>query len=209
MAEDNQIIEKLITTSKKLMNSNFNENFDLIRSQIMKNRETIESYNTWKKSAEFNPTLLSTLDSTQNELENNFNQKWNIKIESKFNMLKFNEVYRAQTEITVESHAGNTFYHFFDRYIVFFEDGFYTSTVEKTNKGKSEIINRIKSYGKNYNNQYELIDGDFIIFKLNKNEFRGTVTHGAIVGEKIKLGTYGEGVIKDKDQIFVNIEYAT
>lgn len=209
MTEDNHRIQNLITTSQRLMTLDFTENSDFIRNQLMKNRETIESYKTWNKSAEFNPTLLSNLESNQSDLEGHFTQKWNVKIESKHNMLKFNEVYRTQTEITVESHAGNTFYHFFDRYIVFYENGFYTSTVEKPNRSKTEIIKRIKTYGKNYNNRYELIDGDMIIFNLNKKEFIGTIIHGGIVGQNIKLGSYGDGLINETDQILVNIEYAT
>lgn len=205
MTEHDKNITDHLDSSLSLRNRNFNEVSHEIREQLMSNRETIDRYNTWQKSTDYDSTLLSNLTKEQETLEHYFNSRWDYKVSTPHNMLKFEKVYSSQTFIIVEWHAGNSFYHIRKRYFKFQENGFCNVTVEKITRSREEITERIKSMKTNYRNTYTVDDERAIHIKTSHYEFEGTVIHDAIAGKEFKLKSYSDGVIQDKFEILVPV----
>lgn len=205
MTEHDKYITDHLNRSLKLQKKKFNEATSEIREQLMRNREIIDRYTTWQKSAEYNSSLLSNLTEEQQILEDYFNSRWDYKVCNPYNMLKFEKVYSSQTFILVEWHAGISFYHIQKRYFKFQENGFCNVAVVKISRSIEEITERIISMRTNYRNTYTVDDERAIKIKTRYYEFEGTVIHDAIAGKEFKLRSYPDGIIQDNFEILVPI----
>ncbi|MBK8966902.1 MAG: hypothetical protein IPM36_09520 [Lewinellaceae bacterium] len=205
MTEHDKNLTDHLDSSLNLQKKNFNEVSHEIREQLMSNRETIDRYNTWQKSADYDSNLLSDLTEEQQNLERYFNSRWDYKVSNPHNMLKFDKIYSSQAFIFVEWHAGNSFYHIYKRYFKFQENGFCNVTVEKISRSIEEITERITSMKTDYRSIYTVDDDRAIKIETRHYEFEGTIIHDAIAGKEFKLGSYLDGIIQKNFEILVPV----
>jgi hypothetical protein len=194
MKENNIILRELIEKSVAFKNKSFEKNSENIREQIMLNRETIEQFETWNKSAEFDKKLLIELNNQHGKLLILFNEKWNFN--NRFEkLLDFKNVYESQTEISIEWHANSAIPHIYKYLIQFEKNGFFKLQVAYPNfyeKG----IQKLKSSKTNYRNLYEIKDGGAISMKSEYFKLEGKIIGEGIIDNKINLRDF-----KDREKL--------
>jgi len=184
MNENNEILKDLIEKSIELQNKPFEKYSENIREQIMLNRETIEPFETWNKSAEFEKKLIPELKFQQEKLINFLNNKWKPNI--KHNLLRFDKIYQSESQIIIEWHAGNATPHLIRYYIHFENNGFFKLTSSKPEFSKESIEN-IKFLETNYRNIFKVGDNGEIEMKSEYFSLKGRIIENGIIDEKIIL----------------------
>ncbi|AQS94002.1 hypothetical protein BXQ17_07970 [Polaribacter sp. BM10] len=188
MKENNRILRELIENSSAFQNNSFEKNSENIREQIMLNRELIEPFETWNKSAEFDKILLNELKHQQEKLIKFFNKNWNFN--NKFEkLLDFNNVYESQTEIGIEWHANSAIPHIYKYLIQFEKNGFFKLKIGYPNFYEESIL-ELKSLKTNYRNLYQLNEGGKISMKSKYFELEGNIIGEGIIDKKINLRDY-------------------
>ena len=185
MKENNKILRVLIENSVAFQNKSFEKNSENIREQIMLNRETIEPFETWNKSAEFDKKLLTELNLQQEKLIIFFKGKWNFN--NKFEkLLDFNNFYESQTEIGIEWHANSAIPHIYKYLVQFEKNGFFKLQVAYPNFHE-ESVQELKSSRTNYRNVYKIKEGGEISIKSEYFKLEGKIIGEGIIDRKINL----------------------
>jgi len=194
MKENNRILRELIEKSVAFQNKSFEKNSDNIREQIMLNRETIEPFETWNNSAEFDKKLLTELNHQHGKLLFFFNEKWNFN--NRFEkLLDFKNIYESQTEISIEWHANSAIPHIYKYLIQFEKNGFFKLQVAYPNFYE-EGIQKLKSSKTNYRNLYEIKDGGEIFMTSDYFKLEGKIIGEGIIDKKINLRDF-----KDREKL--------
>jgi len=127
--------------------------------------------------------------------------------QKKLTFLKFDQVYTSQVYILVEWHAGIPFHHLMQRNLMFHKNGYFKTTEEYINRtSQKERIENIEKMTYNPSNLYMEEDNNQISFSIENEKFKGTLVFNAIIGDKIKLGKYTDGIVQDTDEIYTIIE---
>ncbi len=192
--------------SKKLACQNFTEVVDLVREQLMLNRECIGRYETWQSSAEFNSQYLNDLKNFQNEFENIFINNWDLEISVPYDLLIFNELYVSQASIIVEWHAGSSYNHIQKRYFKFLKNGFFNSLSAKPTESLEGIINALDSKLTNYRNIYTVDSERNIDIKSPHYDLKGLILPEGIVSANYTIGDYKDGLVEDKFEILTHLK---
>lgn len=195
MKENNRILRELIKKSIAFHNISFEKNSENIREQIMLNRESIEPFESWNKSAEFDNKLLTELKLQQQKLTKLFNENWQVN--ENHNLLRFDKIYQSEPQIIIEWHAGKPTPHLIRYYIHFENNGFFKLT-SSTPEFHKESIEKIKFLKTNYRNTFKVgINGEI---EMNSKYFslKGKIIENGIIDEKIILNkTKDREIIKE------------
>lgn len=195
MKESNEILKDLIEKSIELQNKSFEKYSKNIREQIMLNRETIEPFETWNKSAEFEKKLLAELNIQQEKLTSLLNKNWKVNVNH--NLLRFDKIYQSESQIIIEWHAGNPTPHLIRYYIHFENNGFFKLTSSNPEFGKESIEN-IKFLKTNYRNTFKVGNNGEIEMKSEYLSLKGRIIENGIIDEKIILNkTKDREIIKE------------
>jgi hypothetical protein len=188
MKENNTILRELIENSITFQNKSFEENSKNIREQIMLNRETIQPFETWNKSAEFDRKLLTELNLQQEKLIKFFNENWNFN--NRFEkLIDFDNAYESQTEIGIEWHANSAIPHIYKYLIQFERNGFFKLEIAYPNFYEESIV-KLKSLKTNYRNLYKVNEDGEISMKSEYFELEGKIIGEGIIDKKISLRDY-------------------